>query len=55
MTICLAGLILVDKRYTASRIRGKLPKWIGDSVVTPDTFGGAMKTLSVFYRGRRQG
>jgi chromosome transmission fidelity protein 1 len=51
---CPAGLILVDKRYTGSRIRNKLPKWIGDSIAMPDTFGGAMKTLGAFYRGRRQ-
>jgi hypothetical protein len=51
---CPAGLILVDKRYGNARIRNKLPKWIGQSVSVPETFGGAMKTLGTFYRGRRE-
>jgi chromosome transmission fidelity protein 1 len=51
--ILLAGLILVDKRYGSARIRGKLPKWIGDSITAPENFGGAMKTLGAFYRGRK--
>jgi chromosome transmission fidelity protein 1 len=54
LTVCPAGLILVDARYAGPRIRNKLPKWIGESVCVPDTFGGAMKTLGAFYRGRRE-
>jgi chromosome transmission fidelity protein 1 len=49
-----AGLILIDTRYAAPRIRGKLPKWIGESVCAPETFGGAMKALGAFYRNQRQ-
>ncbi|KAG8944165.1 ATP-dependent DNA helicase chl1 [Tulasnella sp. 424] len=50
-----AGLILVDSRYSSPRIRGKLPKWIGEDIVAAKTFGQAMKELGSFYRDKKSG
>ena len=48
-----ASLILVDARYASPRIRGKLPKWIGQRTSVAETFGEAMKELGQFYREKR--
>lgn len=48
-----AALVLVDARYSAVRIRSKLPKWIGKDVAVAETFGEAMKELGQFYREKR--
>ncbi|KIO31579.1 hypothetical protein M407DRAFT_67813, partial [Tulasnella calospora MUT 4182] len=48
-----AGLILVDSRYSSPRIRGKLPKWIGEDIAVAKTFGQAMKELGPFYREKK--
>ncbi|KAI0703917.1 DNA repair helicase [Earliella scabrosa] len=48
-----AALVLVDGRYAAPRIRGKLPKWIEAGTVVTDSFGQAMKALGGFYREKR--
>ncbi|EPQ54725.1 DNA repair helicase [Gloeophyllum trabeum ATCC 11539] len=48
-----ASLILVDCRYASPRIRKKLPKWIGDTTLSCETFGQAMKELGAFFRQKR--
>ena len=48
-----ASLILIDRRYDSHSIRNKLPKWIGDSILVPDTFGATMKHLGQFYRPKK--
>ncbi|KIY49612.1 DNA repair helicase [Fistulina hepatica ATCC 64428] len=47
-----AALILLDRRYAASNVRQKLPKWIGGGLVVADTFGRAAKELGAFYRSK---
>ncbi|KAG9315576.1 DNA helicase chl1, partial [Chiua virens] len=49
-----ASLILVDRRYSSSSIRNKLPAWIQDGIAVCDGFGQTMKHLSQFYRERKQ-
>ncbi|KAF8650145.1 hypothetical protein AX16_005380 [Volvariella volvacea WC 439] len=48
-----AALILLDQRYSTPAIRGKLPKWIGNSVTVAEGFGQAVKELASFYRGKK--
>jgi len=48
-----ASLILLDSRYASSRIRDKLPKWIGKNVAVAETFGEAVKEMGRFYREKR--
>lgn len=48
-----AALILIDERYSSSRIRSKLPSWISDGITVVDTFGHVMKELGQFYRKKR--
>ncbi|TCD66273.1 hypothetical protein EIP91_001602 [Steccherinum ochraceum] len=50
-----AALVLIDGRYSAPRIRQKLPKWIGEHTTVTETFGEAMKELGRFYREKRAG
>jgi len=45
-----ASLILVDTRYSSSRIKTKLPKWIGQDIVLTQNFGQAVKELGQFFR-----
>ena len=45
--------MLLDARYAAPRIRGKLPKWIGQNVAVTETFGEAVREMGRFYRERR--
>jgi chromosome transmission fidelity protein 1 len=47
-------LVLVDMRYQAERIHNKLPRWIGKSLVTAQTFGQAIKAASQFFVSKRQ-
>ncbi|KAG1776173.1 helicase C-terminal domain-containing protein [Suillus placidus] len=49
-----ASLVLIDRRFTSSAIRGKLPQWLRDDVAVCETFGQAMKHLGNFYREKRQ-
>ncbi|EIW81280.1 DNA repair helicase [Coniophora puteana RWD-64-598 SS2] len=49
-----AALILVDHRFGTASIQGKLPQWIGAGIVPCDTFGSAVKQLSVFYRNKKE-
>ncbi|KAH9980199.1 helicase C-terminal domain-containing protein [Lactifluus volemus] len=47
-------LVLVDMRYQSERIHNKLPRWIGKSLITTQTFGQAIKTASQFFVSKRQ-
>lgn len=49
-----AALVLLDERYGSTRVRAKLPKWIGNGVVVPDSFGLVIRELSQFYRLRKR-
>ncbi|OBZ69839.1 ATP-dependent RNA helicase CHL1 [Grifola frondosa] len=48
-----ASLVLIDGRYASTRIRNKLPKWIGEGTVITDSFGQAMGELGRFHRDKR--
>lgn len=41
-----AALVLLDERYGSTRIRAKLPKWIGERVSNPDGFGKVIGELA---------
>ena len=41
-----ATIILLDKRYQSARISNKLPKWIGDTVKKPSSFGEGFGSIS---------
>lgn len=51
-----AAIVLVDRRYSTERIRGKLPGWIRGGVVAGSEekgVGGMMAELGKFFRGKR--
>ncbi|CAL1712032.1 unnamed protein product [Somion occarium] len=48
-----ASLVLIDGRYSSPRIRSKLPKWIGESLIITETFGEVMKEMGRFYREKK--
>jgi len=48
-----ASLILIDGRYASSRIRDKLPKWIGQNTLITEGFGHAVREMGKFYREKR--
>ncbi|KAH8114577.1 DNA repair helicase [Phellopilus nigrolimitatus] len=48
-----ASLILVDSRYGSPKVRNKLPAWIDQSILQPESFGQAVKFLGEFYRSKR--
>ncbi|WVQ78511.1 hypothetical protein IAT38_000597 [Cryptococcus sp. DSM 104549] len=48
-----ACILLVDRRYATSRIRNKLPKWIGEDVKVQTEFGGVARGLSAFFRKKK--
>jgi chromosome transmission fidelity protein 1 len=41
-----ATIVLLDKRYQTPRISKKFPKWIGDSVKKPNSFGEGFGSIS---------
>jgi len=51
-----AAIILVDRRYATSRIRGKLPGWIAETMAAGseegEALGRVMGGLSTFFRGK---
>ena len=49
-----ATILLVDRRYAGSKIKGKLPKWIGDDVVVQEEWGAAAKAIAGFFREKRE-
>ncbi|OXG31727.1 chromosome transmission fidelity protein 1 [Cryptococcus neoformans Ze90-1] len=48
-----ATILLVDKRYATSRIRNKLPKWIGEDVKVPQDFGGVARGVAAFFKEKK--
>ncbi|KAL2017210.1 hypothetical protein VTK56DRAFT_2417 [Thermocarpiscus australiensis] len=53
-----AAVVLVDRRFAAERIRGKLPGWIREGMVEGSErrgLQGLMGALSSFFRGKREG
>jgi len=48
-----ASLVLLDRRYGATSIRNKLPKWIGNKLVITEGFGQTVKEMGVFYRNKK--
>lgn len=51
-----AAIILVDQRFAAERIRGKLPGWIREAMILGSEdkgVQGMMGALSGFFRGRK--
>jgi len=47
-------LVLVDTRYRSEKIHGKLPGWIGKSLVMTQSFGQAIKTAGQFFASKRE-
>ena len=49
-----AVIVLLDQRYSLSRITVKLPKWIRDSVVNGEQkpFAELMRSTGAFFRGK---
>ncbi|KAI8137325.1 ATP-dependent RNA helicase chl1 [Fennellomyces sp. T-0311] len=45
-----AAIILLDQRYSHSRIRNKLPGWIGNRIEQCDKFGTAMGNTARFFK-----
>ncbi|GMK54061.1 hypothetical protein CspeluHIS016_0106470 [Cutaneotrichosporon spelunceum] len=48
-----ATILLVDNRYARPRVRGKLPKWIGEGVRVCNDWGEAAKGIAGFFRDKR--
>ena len=48
-----AIILLFDARYTTPRIRGKLPRWIGDRVSAHETWGSVAAGIGGFFTPRR--
>ncbi|KAF9026117.1 DNA repair helicase [Hymenopellis radicata] len=48
-----AALVLLDRRYSSSAIKNKLPKWIAADMKVAQTFGQAMKEMGSFYRNKK--
>ncbi|KAI0050362.1 DNA repair helicase [Auriscalpium vulgare] len=48
-----ATLVLIDSRYQSEKIAKKLPGWIGKTLVSPATFGQAVKATSQFVSGKK--
>lgn len=48
-----ATILLVDTRYSRPRIRGKLPKWIGEDVQVADSWSDAARGVAGFFRDKR--
>ncbi|KAF7562953.1 hypothetical protein G7046_g1190 [Stylonectria norvegica] len=52
-----AAIVLVDRRYGAERIRGKLPGWIRDGLIGDSHekgLAGLMGAVGSFFRGKRK-
>ena len=44
-----AAIVLIDQRYTTSRIHSKLPGWIRESLNITQSFGESFGELARFY------
>ncbi|KAF8333493.1 DNA repair helicase [Cantharellus anzutake] len=49
-----ASLILIDQRYSTSRIQNKLPNWIRSEIIVAKTWGDGIRELGAFYRRKRE-
>jgi chromosome transmission fidelity protein 1 len=49
-----AAIVLIDHRYTTSRIHMKLPGWIRESLNLTNSFGESFGALAKFYKLHRQ-
>ncbi|WWC69182.1 uncharacterized protein I206_103118 [Kwoniella pini CBS 10737] len=49
-----ATILLVDKRYSTTRIKNKLPKWIGEDIKIQSDFGSVAKNIALFFREKRE-
>ncbi len=47
------AVLLCEERFGQSRHVGQLSKWLRDDVVTYDSYGDAMRSLSDFFRSQR--
>jgi chromosome transmission fidelity protein 1 len=47
-----AAIVLVDQRYSNSRVRARLPGWISERVMAPPNFGQCFASVSRFFKGR---
>ena len=48
-----AAIVLIDHRYTTSRIHSKLPGWIRESLNVTSSFGESFGKLARFYKQHR--
>ncbi|TNY22679.1 helicase C-terminal domain-containing protein [Rhodotorula diobovata] len=48
-----ASIILLDERYTQPAKKAQLPRWLGDDVQSPATFGALIQGVAQFSRARR--
>jgi chromosome transmission fidelity protein 1 len=48
-----ATILLVDTRFSRPRVRGKLPKWIGEGVRVCNEWGEVAKGVAGFFRDKR--
>jgi len=48
-----AAIVLIDHRYTTSRIYTKLPGWIRKSLNVTNLFNESFGTLATFYKYHR--
>lgn len=49
-----ACILLVDRRFASSRIRNKLPKWIGDELKVSSDYASVARGVAGFFRDKRQ-
>jgi chromosome transmission fidelity protein 1 len=49
-----ASIILIDHRYSTSRIQSRLPSWIQERVLPSASFGVTYARLGEFFRQKRQ-
>ena len=49
-----ACILLVDRRFSSPRIKGKLPKWIGDDLKVPEDFSSVARGVAGFFKDKRQ-
>src|SRR5690606_15190216 len=49
-----ATIVLLDKRYSRSNIKQKLPKWIQTQLKTYDKFGPAFSSIVQFFGAKKK-
>ncbi|GAA5907181.1 hypothetical protein JCM8208_006714 [Rhodotorula glutinis] len=48
-----ASIVLLDERYAQPAKKAQLPRWLGDDVQSPPTFGALIQGVARFSRARR--